>query len=117
MPGPSLKALTTGDCKRGTWTWYQWWLAVSINTKTRVSLRRWPLANYGNQMCSHTPRSTPLVIERRLIASRSMHPSTKMKPGPSGPSFKQQATSNKQQATSNKQQATSNKQHASKCTV
>jgi hypothetical protein len=37
-----------------------------------------------------------------------MHPSTKMKPGPSGPSFKQQATSNKQQATSNKQQATSN---------
>jgi hypothetical protein len=41
-----------------------------------------------------------------------MHPSTKMKPGPSGPSFKQQATSNKQQATSNKQQATSNKQQA-----
>jgi hypothetical protein len=40
-----------------------------------------------------------------------MHPSTKMKPGPSGPSFKQQATSNKQQATSNKQQ-NNNKQQA-----
>ena len=26
MPGLSLKALTTGDGKRGTQTWYQWWL-------------------------------------------------------------------------------------------
>jgi len=25
-------------------TWYQWWLAVSINTRTRVRLRGWPLA-------------------------------------------------------------------------
>ena len=23
MPDPSLKALTTGDGKRGTWIWYQ----------------------------------------------------------------------------------------------
>jgi hypothetical protein len=44
-----------------------------------------------------------------------MHPSTKMKPGPSGPSFKQQATSNKQQATSNKQQATSSMRQSVQC--
>jgi hypothetical protein len=51
MPGLSLKALSVGDNTRGTWTWYQWWLAVSLNTITRVSLRGGLLQD-GNQMCS-----------------------------------------------------------------
>jgi hypothetical protein len=50
-----------------------------------------------------------------------MHPSTEMKPGPSGSSFKRQATSNKQQATSDKRQASSSeasrKHQATSCDI
>jgi len=36
MPGSELPALFTTALTR---SWYQWWLAVSLNTKTRVRLR------------------------------------------------------------------------------
>jgi hypothetical protein len=49
MPDPSLKALTTGDGKRGTWIWYQWWLAVSLNTITRVESSEVASSKTGNK--------------------------------------------------------------------